>query len=158
MKVLLKIFKKNLNSIFLLRIWMKMSESCLTEYRRNDFFLRKLIPFLRSYNRLTFTNEIFIFNSINIVVVCIKYLLKSLKKKIFSIDSEMASRRVYYVSSRLFRTPDMWSGCSEINFYPGRFMTVVRKHLCTGDRNRKAGKSECFGRMFGIERSLLYLI
>ena len=30
------------------------------------------------------------------------------------------------------------------DLYPKSFMTVVRKHLCAGDRNGKAGKSEWF--------------
>jgi hypothetical protein len=37
-------------------------------------------------------------------------------------------------------------------------MTVVRKHLCTGDHNRKVGRSESVDRIFGIEYSLLYLM
>ncbi len=37
-------------------------------------------------------------------------------------------------------------------------MTGVRKRFCTGDRNRKAGKSEWCDQMFGEECLLAYLM
>ncbi len=43
-------------------------------------------------------------------------------------------------------------------FFPQKFTTGVRKRFCTGDRNRKAGKSEWCDRMFGEEYLLAYLM